>query len=174
MISFLRVSSQIEGMAVPEERAGAGPQGPRAQRRQAPARRARPAAAPDSWARLPAGLRTVRRRSRGFCVCGCSRAEVQGAQSSRRCQPRASERASERAGGRKAASEEEEREEREERGRGRGPPGGGIYKVKPHCQTCSSDCSSCCRCTAPEAASRGPRAPAAARAQPEAEEKDED
>lgn len=34
MVSFLRVSSQIEGMAVPEERAGAGPQGPRAQRRQ--------------------------------------------------------------------------------------------------------------------------------------------
>lgn len=34
MVSFLRVSSQIEGMEVPEERAGAGPQGPRAQRRQ--------------------------------------------------------------------------------------------------------------------------------------------
>lgn len=53
---------------------------------------------------------------------------------------------------------------------GRGPPGGGIYKVKPHCQTCSSDCSSCCRCAAP----RGPRAPAAARAEPEAEKNDED
>lgn len=34
MVSFLRVSSQIEGMAVPEGRAGAGPQGPRALRRQ--------------------------------------------------------------------------------------------------------------------------------------------
>lgn len=33
---------------------------------------------------------------------------------------------------------------------GAGAAGRGIYKVKPHCQTCSSDCSSCCRCAAPE------------------------
>ncbi|KAF7472143.1 hypothetical protein GHT09_016849 [Marmota monax] len=130
---------------------------------QAPARRAAAARSPRLQARPPAGLLTGRGRSRILFL-----RLLHGRQCLAEPPPPApSERASGRAGGRKAAEEEE----REARGRGRGPPGGGIYKVKPHCQTCSSDCSSCCRCAAPEAAPRGPRAPAAARAQPEAEER---
>lgn len=107
---------------------------------------------PDPGAHPPPGLRSVRRRSRGCCFCGCSgpRCRKLGRAAAAAASP---ERASAREGGR--------RRRRRRSGRSAGG-GGGIYKVKPHCQTCSSDCSSCCRCALTEAAPRGPRTPAAA------------
>lgn len=81
----------------------------------------------------------------GNCSCtsrGSAGPEVQEARPSARRRRRRPPRASGRAGGRQAEEEEEQRRRAGGRGGGRRA---GIYKVKPHCQTCSGDCSSCCR-----------------------------